>query len=124
MEQVILELPKNLLNQVDKMAKAHGLEIDTLVQQILRDYLRTQATHSCRVPSHAIKLLEKSRAIHAVVKAKITEKYPRLREQCSQKEVQERFDNITEKIRRQMQCETLEELEKIIRGDELGLVRY
>jgi hypothetical protein len=117
MEQAVLELPRNLLNQVGEIAKSHGVEIDTLVQQILKDYLRTQATPS-------LSRREKSRAIHEVVKANIAEKYPHLKKQRSKKEVQERFDNITEKIRRRMQCETLEELEKAIRGDELGLVRY
>lgn len=119
MEQVILKLSKNLLEHIDKMAKAQGLEIDVLVQRILKDYIKAKA--KTKPP---LSPLEQSRDIHATVKANITKKYPHLKEPRSQKEVQKQFDNITEKIRQKMQYETLEELEKVIRGDKLGLVRY
>jgi aminoglycoside phosphotransferase family enzyme len=105
MEQAVLELPRNLLNQVGEIAKSHGVEIDTLVQQILKDYLRTQATPP-------LSRLEKSRAIHEEVKANIAEKYPHLKKQRSKKEVQECFDNITEKFAGECSAKLLKSLKK------------
>ena len=69
--------------------------------------------------------IEESRRIHERIKNSILECYPQLQQFCSHEKMCRAFDHITEAIRQNMPFETLDEIERAIKGEDvLRLIRY
>ncbi|MDZ7261864.1 MAG: ribbon-helix-helix protein, CopG family [candidate division KSB1 bacterium] len=118
MVEVMLKLPEKMVAALKAEAKRKGSRrIDTIIREALEKYLESDSKKRENA-------LDRSRRIHEKVKAMIAERYPILKEPRTPEDICQEFDLICEKIRKQLPWKTWEEMERIMRGDNLGLVRY
>lgn len=119
MPQVTLELSEELLSKIDAQAPGkHGLDRNSVIRKMLEAVVNSKREMTSE------EMLSYSRRIHEAVKAQIAEEYPELKRPRTPEQIKKDFDRITKKIRKQIPFKSLEEMERAMRGDDFGLVRY